>query len=43
MKSQIKHPISPMDALLAQEIPTGKGLLYEPKWDGFRWQKLRNG
>src|SRR5207302_1301490 len=43
MKLQIKHPISPMDALLVQEIPQGEGWLYEPKWDGFRCVVFREG
>src|SRR5258706_14953511 len=29
-------PIEPTLAKLAEEIPTGGGFLYEPKWDGFR-------
>jgi ATP-dependent DNA ligase len=29
-------PVSPMLAKLVRELPTGHGLLYEPKWDGFR-------
>ncbi len=29
-------PLAPMLARLARELPTGPGLLYEPKWDGFR-------
>ncbi|MFN2595232.1 MAG: ATP-dependent DNA ligase [Actinomycetota bacterium] len=29
-------PLQPMLAKLADEIPTGDGWLYEPKWDGFR-------
>jgi ATP-dependent DNA ligase len=29
-------PIEPMLAKLADELPTGGGFLYEPKWDGFR-------
>src|SRR5256885_4169123 len=29
-------PIEPMLAKLAEEIPTGGGFLFEPKWDGFR-------
>jgi ATP-dependent DNA ligase len=32
----IAPPIEPMLARLAEEIPTGDGFLYEPKWDGFR-------
>jgi len=29
-------PVAPMLAKLARELPTGEGLVYEPKWDGFR-------
>jgi ATP-dependent DNA ligase len=29
-------PIEPMLAKLADELPQADGLLYEPKWDGFR-------
>jgi ATP-dependent DNA ligase len=29
-------PIEPMLAKLADALPIGDGLLYEPKWDGFR-------
>ena len=32
----IEPPIEPMLAKLADELPTGGGFLYEPKWDGFR-------
>ncbi len=32
----IPPPIEPMLAKLADELPVGEGLLYEPKWDGFR-------
>ena len=32
----IAPPIDPMLARLADELPTGEGFLYEPKWDGFR-------
>ena len=32
----IPPPIEPMLARLADEIPTGGGFVYEPKWDGFR-------
>jgi len=32
----IEPPIEPMLAKLAEELPTGGGFLYEPKWDGFR-------
>jgi ATP-dependent DNA ligase len=32
----IDPPIAPMLAKLTEELPTSDGLLYEPKWDGFR-------
>jgi ATP-dependent DNA ligase len=32
----ILPPIEPMLAKLAEELPDGGDLLYEPKWDGFR-------
>jgi len=32
----VEPPIEPMLAKLAEELPTGGGFLYEPKWDGFR-------
>jgi ATP-dependent DNA ligase len=32
----VAAPIEPMLAKVADEIPTGEGFLYEPKWDGFR-------
>jgi ATP-dependent DNA ligase len=32
-----------MDALLVDEIPTGDGWQYEPKWDGFRCLVFRDG
>src|SRR5438046_6926415 len=32
----IAPPIEPMLARLAETLPSGDGLLYEPKWDGFR-------
>jgi ATP-dependent DNA ligase len=32
----IEPPIEPMLAKLADELPSGGGFLYEPKWDGFR-------
>jgi len=31
-----KRVPAPMEALLAAELPEGKGWQYEPKWDGFR-------
>jgi len=35
--------LSPMEALLAAELPTGEGWQYEPKWDGFRCLARREG
>jgi ATP-dependent DNA ligase len=32
-----------MEARLIEEIPTGGGWQYEPKWDGFRCVAFRNG
>jgi ATP-dependent DNA ligase len=32
-----------MEARLVEEIPTGGGWQYEPKWDGFRCVAFRNG
>ena len=37
--SQVSRPDripAPMEALLASELPFGKGWQFEPKWDGFR-------
>ncbi|HEY2153650.1 MAG TPA: ATP-dependent DNA ligase, partial [Vicinamibacterales bacterium] len=39
----IAPPIDPMLAKLATELPSGDGLLYEPKWDGFRAIVFRGG
>jgi len=33
----------PMEAKLANEIPTGPGWQFEPKWDGFRCLAFRDG
>jgi len=37
-----KEP-TPMEALLAAELPEGEGWQYEPKWDGFRCLARRDG
>ena len=34
---------APMEALLAADLPAGKGWQYEPKWDGFRCLAKRDG
>ena len=39
----IEPPIEPMLAKLADALPAGDGLLYEPKWDGFRAIVFRGG
>jgi ATP-dependent DNA ligase len=36
-------PVQPMLAKLSREMATGEGLLYEPKWDGFRGIVFRDG
>src|SRR5215831_3815642 len=39
----LKPPIPPMEARSVEEIPTGDGWQYEPKWDGFRCLAFRDG
>jgi ATP-dependent DNA ligase len=36
-------PIRPMLAKAVYEVPRGEGLVYEPKWDGFRCIVFRDG
>ncbi len=36
-------PIRPMLAKAVYEVPRGEGLVYEPKWDGFRCIAFRDG
>lgn len=36
MALPLSSPLSPMLAKLANEVPSGDGWSYEPKWDGFR-------
>ena len=36
LRLPVMPPVSPMLAKLSREMPEGDGLLYEPKWDGFR-------
>jgi len=43
MKLPVQPPVSPMLAKLVRELPTNDGLLYEPKWDGFRCVVFRDG
>src|SRR6184192_2247109 len=39
----VMPPVSPMLAKLSRELPAEPGLLYEPKWDGFRCIVFRDG
>ena len=43
MPFAIAPPIEPMLAKVAEELPAADGLLYEPKWDGFRAIVFRGG
>lgn len=43
MTLPIKPPYMPMEARTVDEIPTGEGWQYEPKWDGFRCLAFRDG
>lgn len=36
-------PVSPMLAKLTRELPPPEGMLFEPKWDGFRCVVFRHG
>ncbi len=36
-------PVAPMLAKLTRELPAGEGMLFEPKWDGFRCIVFRDG
>lgn len=36
-------PVEPMLAVSVPEIPSGPGMRYEPKWDGFRTLVFRDG
>src|SRR4029434_1365016 len=43
MKLGVKPPCAPMEAVSVDEVPTGDGWQYEPKWDGFRCLAFRDG
>ena len=43
MDLPLNPPVKPMLAKAATKLPTGDGLLYEPKWDGFRCIVFRDG
>jgi ATP-dependent DNA ligase len=43
MDLPVLPPVAPMLAKAATKLPTGDGLFYEPKWDGFRCIVFRDG
>ena len=43
MDMPVMPPVAPMLAKLARELPAAGGMLYEPKWDGFRCIAFRDG
>jgi ATP-dependent DNA ligase len=43
MSLALKPPLPPMEARSVDEIPSGEGWQYEPKWDGFRCLPFRDG
>ena len=43
MQLPVMPPVKPMLAKLARELPAPDGMLYEPKWDGFRCVVFRDG
>ncbi|MBO4209485.1 ATP-dependent DNA ligase [Micromonospora echinofusca] len=43
MELPINPPVEPMLARSVSELPTGAGMTYEPKWDGFRCIIFRDG
>ncbi len=43
MDLPVLPPVKPMLAKPATKLPTGNGLFYEPKWDGFRCIVFRDG
>ena len=43
MKLPVNPPVQPMLAKLSRDMPTRDGVMYEPKWDGFRCIVFRDG
>src|SRR5579884_4056783 len=43
MRLPVMPPVAPMLAKASKTLPQADGLLYEPKWDGFRCIVLRDG
>ncbi|HVF74659.1 MAG TPA: ATP-dependent DNA ligase [Acidimicrobiales bacterium] len=43
MDLPVMPPVKPMLAKSSKELPAAEGMLYEPKWDGFRCIVFRDG
>ncbi|HEY3240832.1 MAG TPA: ATP-dependent DNA ligase, partial [Acidimicrobiia bacterium] len=43
MDLPVMPPVNPMLAKLSRELPPAEGMLFEPKWDGFRCIVFRDG
>ncbi len=43
MDLPVNPPVGPMLAKAAKTLPLGEGLIYEPKWDGFRCIVFKDG
>lgn len=43
MTLPLTQPYPPAEALSVEDIPTGEGWVYEPKWDGFRCLAFKDG
>jgi ATP-dependent DNA ligase len=43
MQLPVMPPVKPMLAKLSRDLPDPDGMLYEPKWDGFRCIVFRDG
>lgn len=43
MRLPFEPPLEPMLAKASDDLPSGNGWLYEPKWDGFRAVVFRDG
>ncbi|MDQ3946133.1 MAG: ATP-dependent DNA ligase [Actinomycetota bacterium] len=43
MDLPVMPPVAPMLAKLTRDLPPGEGMLFEPKWDGFRCIVFRDG
>ncbi|TML41356.1 MAG: ATP-dependent DNA ligase [Actinobacteria bacterium] len=43
MSLPVRPPVAPMLAKLARTLPPAEGMLFEPKWDGFRSIVFRDG